>query len=272
MTTDNMFDGFRYQQRIERKATNRNAAKFIFRGSMATRIYYQGDELEVGFVYDNREEEDKAYVYVLKPTALAIGQTFLWIDHNEQEHYYIIYDEEKSVKKVDYNKYLVFECNVLLDDVWAYLSGPRSTYVNTQLRQSLYEVSLAKPVLITGADEHQIADILLIGGRNWRIIEKDNYSAPGLVYYYLEQYVAQKDTETAVDSFVDDPIPEEDQWRPGELVTLSTEDGYFESDYELNPTISMTSVTFTVPYDVAEINVVYKTDDMIQSKTYKVVM
>ena len=272
MISDNMFDGFRHQQRVERQATDRNAAKFIFRGSMAAHIIYQEEEYDVGFVYDNREEEDKAYLYVLKPTMFDIGQTFLWIDHNEQPHHYIIYDEEKSVKKVDYNKYLVFECNVQLDDVWGYLSGPRSTYVNTQLRQSLYEVSLAKPVLITGAEKYNVADILSIGERNWRIIEKDNYSAPGLVYYYLEQYVAQKDTETAVYSFVDDPVPEADQWRPGETVVLSTEDGYFESDYELNPTISMTTVTFVVPYDVAEINVVYKTDGVIQSKTYKVVM
>lgn len=269
--TDNLFGIVRDQQKNERRATNRNAAKFIFRGSMATTIMYNFHEYQVGFVYDNREEEDKAYLYVLKPTMFSIGHTFMWADTNGQEHYYLIYDEEKSVKDVDYNKYLVFECNVLVDDVWSYMSGPRTTYVNTQLRQSLYEVSLAKPVLITGVERYQVAEILSIGGRNWRIIEKDNYSAPGLVYYYLELYVTQKDVDEAQESFIPDPVVA-DQWRPGEVITLSTEEGYFESDCELNPSISMTSVTFTVPYDVPEIHVVYKTEGVIQEKTYKVVM
>ena len=152
------------------------------------------------------------------------------------------------------------------------MSGPRTTYVNTQLRQSLYEVSLAKPVLITGNDEYQIAEVLSIGDRNWRIIEKDNYSAQGLVYYYLELYAAQKDAEKVEEVMIPDPIPDLNEWRPGETVVLSTEDGYFESDYDLNPSITPTTVTFVVPYDVSEINVVYKTEGEIVSKTYKVVM
>jgi hypothetical protein len=85
-------------------------------------------------------------------------------------------------------------------------------------------------------------------------------------------YVAQKDAETVEEVMIPDPIPDLDEWRPGEMVVLSTEDGYFESDYDLNPSITPTTVTFVVPYDAAEINVVYKTEGEIISKTYKVVM
>ena len=269
--TTNMFDDFREQQVVERKSTNRNAAKFIFRGSMSTIINYQGRDYKVGFVYDNREEEDKAYLYVLKPQIFSIGQIFRWTDTNEQDHFYIIYDEEKSVKDVDYNKYLVFECNVQVDDLWAYMSGPRSTYVNTQLRQALYEVSLAKPVLITGADQYQIAEILSIGGRYWRIIEKDNYSAQGIVYYYLEQFVTQKNIDEAVNTFTPDML-EFEQLHPGDEITLNTQDGYFECDYELHATITPDKVMFTVPYDVDQITIAYKTAGLVQEKTYKVVM
>lgn len=269
MTID--FKGFRDQQRVEQKATDRNAAKFIFRGSMATEIEYQHRMYRVGFVYDNREEEDKAYLYVIKPTMFAIGQTFRWSDSNGTDHFYIIYDEEKSVKDVDYNKYLVFECNVQVEDEWAYLSGPRSTYVNTQLRQSLYEVSLAKPVLITGIDKYQIAEVLSIGNRYWRIIEKDNYSASGLVYYYLEQFVTQKNIDEAVNTFTPDII-EYAQLHPGDEIELNTEDGYFECDCELQATITPTKVMFTVPYDVDQITIAYKAVGQIEERTYKVVM
>ena len=271
MTTDSLFDGLRAQQKVERQATNRNAAKFIFRGSMSTIIEYEGAPYKVGFVYDNREEEDKAYLYVLKPKMFEIGRIFKWVDTNDQPHHYIIYDEEKSVKDVDYNKYLVFECNVELENEWGYISGPRTTYINTQLRQSMYEVSLAKPVLILGGDTHDISEVLSIGGRYWRIIEKDNYSTQGLVYYYLEQFVTQKNADEAEDTFVPD-ILEREQFHPGDEIEVNTEDGYFECDYELHATITPNKVYFTVPYDVDHLTIAFKTVGVVEEKTYKVVM
>lgn len=267
----NNFDSFRNRQVAERRSADLYAAKFIFQGSMSTKIVLQNDCYDVGFVYDNREEEDKAFVYVMKPHTFPIGETLMWRD-GPHEHYYLIYDEEKSVKKVIYNKYLCFECNVQVDGQWAYLSGPRSTYVNTQLRQALYEVSLAKPVLITGINTYEVSSILTIGECAWRIIEKDNYSAPGLVYYYLEQYVTQKDTEEAQMSFIPDEPLGANEVRPGDTVTIITEDGFFEADYELHPQITPTSATFVVPYDVTELNIVYKTDGSMREVTYKVVM
>lgn len=271
--SNDYFDDFRRLQDADKLATDRNAAKFIFRGSMATTINFAGTEYQVGFVYNNREEEDKAYLYIFKPIQLPIGGVFTWTDHNNVPHQYLIYDEEKSVKRVIYNKYLCFECNVQVDDAWGYLSGPRSTYINTQLRQMLYEVSLAKPVLIMGSSysDFEIAHILEIGGRNWRVIEKDNYSAPGLVYYYLEQFVAQKDSDiTSLDFKPEEEDPE--VWKPGQEITLKTVDGYFESTPAVKARITPTTVSFTVPYDTDEITVVYKTEDEIVTDTYKVVM
>lgn len=266
------FDDFRRLQGAEKIAIDRNAAKFIFRGTMATKIIFNEHEYQVGFVYNNREEEDKAFLYVYKPDRLPIGGVFTWTDNNHIPHQYIIYDEEKIVKQVVYNKYLCFECNVQVDDIWGYMSGPRSTYINTQLRQMLYEVSLAKPVLIMGSNtDFEIAKILEIGGRNWRIIEKDNYSAPGLVYYYLEQFVAQKDSETISFDFKPEE-QEHDTWKPGQKIQLSTIDGYFESTPAVKARITPNLVTFTVPYDTDEITVVYKTENATVTETYKVVM
>ena len=271
--SNNYFDDFRRLQGADKLAMDRNAAKFMLRGSMATKIFFEGAEYQAGFVYSNREEEDKAYLYVFKPTALPIGGVFTWIDHNMNPHQYLVYDEEKSVKRVVYNKYLCFECNVQVGDAWGYLSGPRSTYINTQLRQLLYEVSLAKPVLIMGAgtSTFDIASILKIANRNWRIIEKDNYSAPGLVYYYLEQFVEQKDSTEAAEQFKPD-VETPYVWKPGQEVQLSTINGFFQSTPAIKACITPTMVTFTVPYDVDEITVVYKTETETVTETYKVVM
>ena len=175
--TTNMFDEFRIRVGVEKSVADKQATNFIFEGSMSTEVSIGEKHYQVGFVYDNKEEQDKAYLYILKPEEFRIGDVFTWTDSNLADHHYIVYDEEKQVKNVRYNKYLCFECNVQVDDVWAYLTGPRSTYINTQLRESLYEVSLAKPVLIMGGDDYAIASVLEIGKRYWRIIEKDNYSA-----------------------------------------------------------------------------------------------
>lgn len=267
----NMFDEFRVRQGVEKSVADRNAIKFIYEGSMATEVSVGENHYAVGFVYDNQEEADKAYLYIDKPQQFTIGTIFTWIDSNLTKHHYIVYDEEKQVKNTRYNKYLCFECNVEVDGVWGYLTGPRTTYVNTQLRQSLYEVSLAKPVLVMGADEYHIADVLLIAERYWRIIEKDNYSASGLVYYYLEQYIGPKDSDELAFNMPDDER-ESDEWKPGEAITISTEDGYFTSNVPLKAVITPTEVHFTVPFTVSTITVAFKTDGEIVERTYKVVM
>lgn len=270
--SENWFDKFRDLQKIDEVAMDRNAAKFIFCGSMATHVHYKDHEYQAGFVYKNREEDDKAYLYILKPACFEAGEIFTWFDTNHIPHKYLIYEEEQSVKRVVYHKYLCFECNVQIDDEWGYLTGPRSQYVNTQLRQMLYEVSLAKPVLIMGRkSEYEVSKILTISNRNWRIIEKDDYSIPNLTYYYLEQFVAPKDSDVIPFFFPEDE-QEADTWRPGQEVTLNTVDGYFESSPVVKARITPTTVTFTVPYDTDELTVVYKTEDSIVTERYKVVM
>lgn len=267
----NMFDSFRIRQGVEKSVTDKNAVKFIYEGSMATEINVGENHYAVGLVYENKEEEDLAYLYIAKPETFQVGTVFTWVDTNLAEHHYIIYDEQKQVKNTRYNKYLCFECNVEVDKEWGYLTGPRTTYVNTQLRQSLYEVSLAKPVLVMGQDEYPIASVLSIAERNWRIIEKDNYSAPGLVYYYLEQYVGRKDSDNVAFDMADDE-QEADEWRPGEKVTVPTEDGYFTASIDVNPVITPDYVYFTVPYTATEITIAFKTEGEIVERTYKVVM
>lgn len=269
--TSNGFSDFRARVGVEKSVADKKAVSFIYEGSMATEVSIGEKHYQVGFVYDNKEEEDKAYLYIQKPEEFEIGDIFTWTDTNLADHHYIVYDEEKQVKNTRFNKYLCFECNVEVDDSWGYLTGPRSTYVNTQLRESLYEVSLAKPVLVMGNDDYAIATILQIGDRNWRIIEKDNYSAPGLVYYYLEQYVAQKDSEFLSEDFIPDE-PEDDQLLPGQTKTIYTVDGYFESTPTVPAIITPDKVTFTVPYDIDELTIAYKTEDEITTVTYKVVM
>ena len=268
-----MFDQFRSRVGRDMAATDKNATKFITEGSMSTEISVGETTYAVGLVYDNREDMDKTFLYVEKPDTFNVGTIFCWTDTNLVDHHYIIYDEEKQVKNTRFNKYLCFECNVETEFGWGYLSGPRSKYVNTQLRQLLYEVSLAQPVLIMGTDEYKISSILNIGDRNWRIIEKDNYSAPGLVYYFLEQFVAQKDSDFVPDTFIDDDSDyNPDTLRPGQEIRLETEDGYFTSTPAVKARITPTLVTFNVPYDTDEITVVYKTDGSVVSDTYKVVM
>lgn len=271
----NCFDLFRQKVGEEKAVTDRTAVRFVYEGSMATEVSVGEAHFNVGLVYDNKEETDKLFLYIQKPKQFKNGTIFQWTDSNLNEHSYIVFDEEKVVKNVRYNKYLCFECNVQVDGTWGYMNGPGSTYVNTLLRQSLYEVSLAKPVLIMGVDDYAVASVLEIGDRYWRIIEKDNYTHSGLVFYYLEQYVKQKDSDDVVDSFddVDDEVDREDDWvRPGEVITLNTTDGYFESSVELEHHITRSSVVFTVPYDVDSFSVVFKTGDLIRTKEYKVVM
>ena len=267
----NIFDQFRSRVGCNMAATDKKATAFITEGSMATEISVGEKTYQVGLVYDNREDMDKTFLYIIKPDTFTAGTIFCWTDTNLVDHHYIIYDEEKQVKNTRYNKYLCFECNVEVEDEWGYLSGPRTKYINTQLRQLLYEVSLAQPVLIMGSDKYVIASILTIGDRNWRVIEKDNYSAPGLVYYSLEQYVAQKDSDFVPDDFIDDDV-EPDTLRPGQEVQIETEEGFFQSTPAVKARVTPTMVTFNVPYDTDELTVVFKTGNEVVTRIYKVVM
>lgn len=262
---NNNFNNFRGLQITDKKAADKQATRFIYEGSMATTITCNNRKYHAGFVYSNKQEEqDTAYLYLEKPNSLEIGSVFEW----DQNHY-LIYKVDKIVKKVLYNKYFCFECNTEIDGVYGYLRGPKTNYINTQLSMQVTEISLAKPVLVLGADIFEIGDIFKTSNRVWRVIEKDNYSSGNsLTYYSLEAFTEIKVSNEEPQN---EPEPDEDiHVRAGETITLNTEGGYFTSDIEVKPTITRTTVTFTVPYTCSTIKIAYKTNGEIHEATYKV--
>lgn len=139
------------------------------------------------------------------------------------------------------------------------------------------EISLAKPLLILGTDSLAIGDIIRLANLNsadenrvWRILEKDNYSTQGLVYYSLESYVAREQPNDST-LIPEDVVEYDDEVRAGAELTLTTEDGYFESDINLKKVITPTKIYVTIPYTASYISFRLKTNGEIISTKYKVV-
>lgn len=266
------FDDFRALQELDAKVSNSLAAAFIRQGTMATTINFNDEDYSVGFIYSsNPEKADTAHLYTEKDFLLSVGNIFSWLDENSGKTYwYIIYDYIPSVKKIDYHEYLAYECNYNQDDIHGYLLNTAKKYIDTKLQANIMEVSNAKPLLITGQNNWSINDIVPLGSRIMRVIEKDDYSTPGLIFYSLESFVAGEKPDDS--TLPTQPVINYDsEVFAGTSLNIATEDGYFTSSIDLSPIITPNMVYFNAPLSAGTFTIEFKANSSIVTQTYKVV-
>lgn len=265
------YDRFKNLLRIDKCATMSEATKFIHEGSMATSVNNNGTDYCAGFIYDNREDVDRALLYIEKfnEQYFNIGDIFAWDDYH-----YIIIDKDKIVKNVGYCKYVCYECNSQIDDIWGYLKGPKTNYINTTIKSELAEISQAKPVFITNTAVWKIGDKILIKGRPWRVNEIDDYSTNGIYYYSLEATTMPISTSEAATTkslqlkTTNDII----EVKPLQTITIKTEDQYFVCNKTIFTSIKDNIVTLTVPFGLKDFELAFKVQGVVEKQKYKVVM
>lgn len=264
------FDNFKKTQEINGVAKQKIAAKFILEGDTATVIEIENKQYNVAMSYLNKEDNDKAYVYIEKPDNLAIGSQFYW---RKENLYFIVMDIQKNVAYTAYNKYLAYECNVEIGNIWCYFDT--NHYINTEKKRDLIEISQAKPVLIACGDPWAIKDKIIIKNRPWLIIEKDNYSTDGVTYYSLEATTMDKTVAntTLLTSAMTSSSEEINNVKAMDIITLATTNGFVKCDSSaVKFERTKNSIKFKVPFGLNEFTVTVLIDAAEVSTKYKVVL
>jgi hypothetical protein len=146
------------------------------------------------------------------------------------------------------------------------------SYVDTQILDGHIEESQAKPIAILPRSVLNVSDKIVINGRPWLIIERDDYSTDGLTYYSLQATTDSKpvdDSTLLPASVIDNSLI---QVKGLDVITLSTEDAFFSSDKKFDVTRTINSIVFTVPFGYNEFYIKVKQNGEVKTFSYKVVL
>lgn len=255
------YDSFRAVLTADKEADNRLAIKFIYEGNLATTISYNSASISAAIAYKNNDELERAYVYVVKPQLLTIGGIFVWNDSH-----YLVINKEKIVKEVLYNKYSALECNFSFEGIWGYFKGSITKYINTQIKDDTIITSDAKPVAIMPRNSWTVGDVITINGRPWLIIERDDCSIEGLSYYSLEASYQDKIVENL--EVVDNG---KIKVHALDIITITTEEGYFICNKNISVKKTLNTVQFTVPFGIDTFDIEFKVLGVVQKSEYEVI-
>lgn len=202
------FERFKAAQ-TQRAAANRNFnAGFLVNGASAAMITNTFDKtIKISAAVVNKQESDIAYIYTDLQNPLKIGS--IW---EVKSLHLIVAEHIEVIKDVKWYKYKCYVCNTqLAPDLWGYFKGPEASYVNLALKQESVIQSQQKPILVTTTNHLSYKDKILINHRPWQIIEYDDISQPGLVFYSLKPTTISKieedDTKTIFKAAEEIPTP-----------------------------------------------------------------
>lgn len=265
----NSIDSFKERIRTEKVAQERLSVKFIYDGINAVKIILNGAEIPAALVYkEHGEELDGAEVFVENKNALTVGNIFSWYNKN----FIVIEEMELAAKNILFKKYLVKECNFLLDGIYGWIKGLGS-YIRTILKDDQVIVSDIKPLLVVAGNPYKVGDTIKVADRPFKIAEMDNFSKVGLSYYSLEATREERDTTDDIYIEPVEPTPADViQVRPLQEVEIATEQGYFKSSIVLNENRMPLKVRFVVPSYASEFEVEVKSGGEVLTQKYKVVL
>ena len=183
------FERFKAAQ-AQRAVANRNFnAGFLVNGASAATLVNTFDKtIKISAAVVNKQESDIAYIYTDLQNPLEIGS--IW---EVKSLHLIVAEHIEVIKEVKWYKYKCYVCNAqLAPDLWGYFKGPEASYINIALKQEAVIQSQQKPILVTTANRLAYKDKILINSRPWQVIEYDDISQPGLVFYSLKPTTISK--------------------------------------------------------------------------------
>ena len=278
----------RFQERNKKRtvANSKLNTNYIFKGYPSIKITGSADRKVLASVV-NKQEKDYAYVFTQLDDKLPIGSIWAAKDLN-----LLITEEITIIKDVNWHKYHALLCNVQIDNHWGYFKGPEKSFLDIVLEKEVIYESPQKPVLVLPENVLGFEDKIVIKGRAWLVQEYDAISTPGLVYYSLKPTTisknvaaenAEKDIYVEKHEEAEVVIVEEPTQSPleenvvlvsaNQLVTLTTESGYFKSSNK-NLNIqkrTASTVVFSIPFGIQEVAVEVQEKGDIVTKTYRVV-
>lgn len=253
----------RYKEKTKRAFPDNSLAPFIKSSLNKISIHkvenetILEEELEAVLIFKDRDGPDLGILYTYADDGLSIGDTIVKKGaEDDRDSYYMLVEE---VKRVDGSKVIrvfnVYEANVWIDGKVlrpAYLLSTLKNSVKvselTNINKEIKDATLVFPTEY-GIKINQILNFKNIITKydsysSWRVEGKDDVSASGIVFAYLEQVVK---TEIEEEKEVDDMLP------IGSVVSLDSLNGYVRTTAKIDILKrSQTSVEVRLPLENGE--------------------
>lgn len=113
-SNENAYERFRRLHTVKNNCLRSKTSLFIENHESSTTIVVDRTEESIPavIVMTAVDGPDNAYLYVYDEADIMRGDYFTW---NEEEKFFVL-DKERIIKDVDYHKYKVLECNVLVNN------------------------------------------------------------------------------------------------------------------------------------------------------------
>lgn len=270
-SNENAYERFRRLHTVKNNCLRSKTSLFIENHESSTTIVVDRTEESIPavIVMTAADGPDNAYLYVYDEADIMRGDYFTW---NEEEKFFVL-DKERIIKDVDYHKYKVLECNVLVNNsFWAYFKGNMTSFKNTTLKSNGYEQVTSQPLLIAPINsELKLNGYITINDQNWRVVDADRDTINGIGYYYVEKDLNSRNLENDMDELEENgEAPTATTWYKGQTVSVVTEKGYIKADKNIQIIKrTVTSVTFKL-LESGVIHVAVQESGEIKEHTYTV--
>lgn len=271
---------FRNKASLISKVTSQ-ISDFIAASTSKIEVIVEGQTNAIPIVFINNDKEgvDEAIIYSYNENGLSVGNYFSW-----EEWTYLVYKEVKNVKRENYiDSFHAIKCNINFDlngsNIKAYFRGPMRLHGTAldEVAQSLgFDVNNRAVIMLPTSYGVGINDEFYLGDQGWRVETLDKFTTTGITYLNAALKNLIDTTKVSVNEPEVVPLAmsfaaSSEQLDPGITYTFTTEDGYF------NPSVSVnikerkaTSIKFSIPFGIKELNISTKESGEIITKSYTV--
>lgn len=222
MQRSNIFEHYRTLDEYKTQCEKNKTSYFLENHESSTQIINTRTDKTINavLVFTDRDGADEIYLFVHKTADFAVCDYFTW-----QTTTFFAYEQVNIVKDVDYIKFKVLECNVLINDsFWGYFKSSLATAKDTTLSNKAEKSNVISLLIAPKNEMLKIGGSIYFNNQHWDIEDGDIFTINNIGYYYLTRGLNSRD---------------EEEWEPdetsiqnlkyvGEIITLPTELGYIK--------------------------------------------
>lgn len=273
---------FRNKASVIQEATSK-ISDFIAASTSKINVVVEGQVNAIPIVFINNDKEgiDEAIIYTYAENGLSVGKYFTW-----EEWTYLVYKEVKNVKRENYiDSFNAVKCNINFElngsNIKAHFQGPMRLHrsILDEAAQTLgFDAKIRSVIMVPSVYNIKINNEFYIEDTGWRVESLDKFTTPGISYLNMalknlvdtEKISTNEPEITPLLMSMDIAAPIE-ELDPGITYTFNTEDAYFNSSAQLNiKERKKTSIKFSIPFGVKELEIETKELGGIIKKSYKV--